>query len=484
MIYRNSEISNIDVKYQNFIPGGPPANFVIIPEYITVHLGNPDEEAENITVPYINYIKNVASSELYPTWPEEALRANIYAIVSFTLNKVVLEWYRSRGYDFDITNSTLLDQAYVKNRGIYDNISSITDEIFNHYVVKGEQVIPFSTKYCDGRISQCDGLSQWATVDLANSGYSAIDILKYFYGEDISIKTDTPIGGIGLTFPGKPLMLGDSSIIVLRDQLALNRISDNFPALPKIPVTSGYFDEYTETSVKEFQRIFNLPVTGIVDQATFYKIREIYVAVTELSELTAAGSIFEEIYGITIGTLLQGDIRPRATYLQYILYVLSLYYDSIPPIYLTGIFDEPTRLGVIEFQKIVGLPATGIVDTETWDKLYEAIRGVFTALPTEEVYLPYFRYPSIEFVKGMGLERPGVSFIQQMLSYISLTIPSIPPVPENGIFGEETEKAVIAFQNLFGLEPTGTVNEATWNELSRVYREQRYAGIIAPQDTV
>jgi peptidoglycan hydrolase-like protein with peptidoglycan-binding domain len=479
MIYYHFEIKNKDIRKNNFIPGGPPTYFVTIPEYITVHLGNPDDEAENVTIPYIDYIKNVASSELYPTWPENALRANIYAIQSFTLNRVVLEWYRSRGYNFDITNSTLYDHAYVQNRGIYDNIATITDEIFNQYIVKDDQVIPLSAKYCDGRVSKCDGLYQWGTVDLANNGYTPMDILKYYYGDNISV-TEAPVGGIGLTYPGEPLKLGDSSLVVLRDQLALNRISDNFPAIPKIPSVSGYFDESTESAVKAFQKVFELPVTGIIDMPTFYKIRQIYVAVTKLSELSTSGSIFEEIYGITLGTLLKGDIRPRATYLQYILNVLSLYYNNIQPISITGIFDEQTRMGLIEFQKIMGLPATGILDSETWNMLYESIRGIFNTLPPQEIYLPLFRYPSIEFKKGMGLERPGVSFIQQMLSYISLTIPEIPLVPENGLFDEETEKAVIAFQTKFGLEPTGTVNEETWNELARIYREQRYGNLITP----
>lgn len=484
MFFANTVNNTQNNNEQITIPGGTPAYFVTIPEYITVHLGNPDEEAENVTVPFIDYIKNVASSELYPTWPENALRANIHAIISVALNRVVLEWYKSRGYNFDITNSTQYDQAYVQNRGVYDNINKITDEIFNQYVVRDGQVLPLFTTFCDGRISQCDGLYQWGSVDLANLGYYPMDILKYYYGDDISIKTNAPVGGVGLSYPGEPLKLGDSSLVVLRQQLGLNRISANFPAIPKISPVSGYFDESTEKAVKAFQNIFNLPVTGIIDQATFYKIRQIYVAVTKLSELTATGSIYEEIYEITKRILIQDDIRPSITYLQYILDVLSLYYNNIPHIFYTGIFDEQTRQGVIEFQKIMGLPATGIVDMDTLNKLYDSIRSIFNSLPPEEIYLPYLRYPGIEFRKGFGLERPSVSIIQQMLSYISLVIPSIPPVPENGIFDEETEKAVIAFQTMFGLEPTGTVNETTWNELVRVYREQRYSGISIPQDTI
>jgi len=476
-------ISSVNNPNQNqglVVPGGPPTYFVTIPEYITVHLGNPDEDAENVTVPFIDYIKNVASSELYPTWPEDALRANIHAIVSVALNRYVLEWYRSRGYDFDITNSTQFDQAYVQNRGIFDNISQITDEIFNQYVTRDGQVIPLYTTFCDGRISQCNGLYQWGTVDLANRGYSPLDILKYYYGTNISIVENTPVGGTGLTYPGEPLKPGDSSILVLRQQLGLNRISDNFPAIPKIVPADGYYGESTEAAVRQFQRTFNLPVTGIIDQATFYKIRQIYVAVTKLSELTATGSIYEQINEIAKNVLLQGDIRPSVGILQYFLDVLSLYYGNIPTIAYTGIFDEQTRQGVIEFQKAMGLPPTGVVDSETWTRLYDAVRGIFNTLPPENVYLPNLGFPGTEYHIGAGLEQPGVFIIQQMLDYISLVIPAIPPTPENGIFDEQTERAVIAFQTMFGLPPTGIVDEATWNELVRVYREQRYGGGMQP----
>lgn len=418
--------SNHNVNKLDTIPGGPPTYFVTIPEYITVHLGNPNDEAENVRVPFIDYVKNVASSELYPTWPENALRANIHAIVSVALNRINLEWYRSKGYDFDITNSTQYDQAFVYNRGIFDNISELVNEIFDQYVVREGQVIPLFTTFCDGRVSQCSGLHQWGSVDLANEGYSPLDILKYYYGDDITIVTNAPVGGVGLTYPGEPMKLGDSSIIILRQQLGLNRISENFPAIPKIEPTDGYYGPSTEAAVMAFQRIFNLPVTGIIDHATFYTIRRIYIAVSKLSELSATGSIYEQIYDITRETLLKGDIRPRIEFLQYFLDILSVFYNNIPDIAYTGIFDEQTRLAVIEFQKMKGLSPTGIVDTETWNQLYDTILGIFMTLPPERVYLPSLRFPGIEFQKGMGLERPGVFIIQEMLSYISLIIPTIP----------------------------------------------------------
>ena len=469
---------------QIIIPGGPPVYFVTIPEYITVHLGQPNEEAENVTVPFIDYIKNVASSELYPTWPENALRANIHAIVSVALNRIVLEWYKSRGYEFDITNSTQYDQAFVTNRGIFDNISRITDEIINQYVIRNGQVLPLYTTFCDGRTTKCNGLYQWGSIDLANEGYSPIEILRYYFGDNISIVKDVPTSGIGLSYPGEPLKPGDSSLVILRQQLGLNRISRNFQAIPEIVPADGYYNSSTEAAVRAFQSIFNLPVTGIIDKATFYKIRQIYVAVSKLAELTVAESIYEDIYEITKGTLLQGDIRPRVEILQYFLDVLSLYYSNITPVAYTGIFDEQTRMAVIEFQKAMELPATGIVDEATWNKLFNSIVGIFNTLPPERVYLPMLRYPGINYVKGYGLEQPGVFIIQEMLSYISLVIPTIPLVNENGIFDDQTEKAVMAFQTMFNLNPTGIVDEATWNELVRVYRQQRYSGVSVPQGII
>jgi peptidoglycan hydrolase-like protein with peptidoglycan-binding domain len=459
---------------QTIIPGGPSKIFTYLPENITVHLGQPDEDSENVTIPFIDYIKNVASNELYPTWSENALRANIHAIVSVALNRAVLQWYRIKGYDFDITNSTQYDQAYVHNSGIFDNISNITNEIFNQYIVKRNDIIPFYAEFCDGKISQCNGMYQWGAVYLADEGYDAIEILKYYYGDDISIVKDAPVGLSGLSFIGEPMKLGDSRILVLMMQLALNRIYKSFPAVPKITPIDGYFGQSTESAVKEFQKIFGLPVTGIIDQETFYKIRYIYLAVAKTSELTAEQTQLANIIELTKNSLLQGDKRPQVTLLQFFLNILSLYYNTIPGVTITGIFDPETRTSVIEFQKTMGLPVTGIVNPENWDIIYKIILTIFETLPVETVYLPYIPYADREYIKGFGIEQPGVFAIQVMLASISLFMPSIPLVNVNGMFDEETERAVIAFQNLYGIEPTGTVNETTWNELMRVYQQQSF----------
>jgi peptidoglycan hydrolase-like protein with peptidoglycan-binding domain len=432
-------------------------------------------------VPFIDYIKNVASSELYPTWPENAIRANVHAIVSIALNRVLLQWYRSRGYPFDITNSTQYDQAYVQGRGIFSNISSIVDETFNQYVVKKGQVLPLFTEFCDGRISQCSGMYQWGTVDLANQGYSPEEILKYYYGDDIEIIKNAPVGGVsGLAYSGEPIKPGDSSIFVLRHQLGLNRIARNYPAIPLIDPVDGYYGESTENAVKAFQQIFNLPVTGIIDQATFYKLRYVYIAVSKVSELTTGGSVYEEVLQRTQNVLLQGDIRPRVTILQFFLTVLSSYYSTIPEVQITRTFDPQTRLGVIEFQKTMGLPVTGIVDQKTWDTMYNTILGIINTLPAENVFLPYVRAHGVDYKLGMGTEYPGVLFIQEMLAFISQSEPKVPHINVNGIFDEATEIAVKAFQSAFGLEPTGIVDDKTWNLLTSIYRQKRYGSGTVP----
>ena len=235
----------------------------VIPETIVVHLGAPDQAAENVTVPFIDYIKNVASSEVYPTWPEEAVRANILAQISFALNRIYTEHYPSRGFDFDITNSTQYDQKYIHNRDIFENISRIVDDVFNDYLVRQGNVQPLFASYCDGINTKCEGLSQWGTVDLAEEGLLPYEILQHYYGDDINIVFNAPVQGIERSYPGIPLRLGSAGEDVRIIQRQLNRIADNYPAIPKVLV-DGFFGVETQQAVKTFQQIFNLDADGIV----------------------------------------------------------------------------------------------------------------------------------------------------------------------------------------------------------------------------
>ena len=259
------------------------ASLPIIPETVTVHLGAPsDSTASNVTVSFPDYIKNVASSEIYPTWPESAIRANIYAQISFALNRIYTEYYRVRGYSFDITNSTAIDQSFVYGRDIFENISQIVDDIFNSYIQRQGNIEPLFAQYCDGVEVQCNGLSQWGTVTLAEQGLLPYQILQYYYGDNINIVTNVPVEGISGSAPLVPLRYGFSGPDVQRIQVRLNRISNNYPAIPKIYPVDGVFGRETENAVIEFQRIFNLATDGIVGNDTWYKIEYIYNSVKRL----------------------------------------------------------------------------------------------------------------------------------------------------------------------------------------------------------
>ena len=257
----------------------------VVPEFIVVHLGAPDDtSAKNVQVKYRDYIKTVASSEIYSTWPVETIQANVYAIISFTLNRVYTEWYRGKGFDFTVTNTTALDQAFTYGRNIFEDISVVVDDIFKTYITKENIVQPLLTQYCDGKRVQCTGLSQWGSKDLGESGVDALNILKSFYGADIFLESAEKVEGIPVSFEGTNLKLGSTGSSVETIQNQLNRISVNYPAIQKVKVSSE-FDAATEAAVKEFQKIFHLPQTGIVDFATWYAISNIFVSVTKMAEL-------------------------------------------------------------------------------------------------------------------------------------------------------------------------------------------------------
>lgn len=346
-------------------------NPVIIPSTITVHLGRPDEAAENVTVPFTEYIKNVASNEIYPTWPENAIIANILAQISFALNKVYTEYYRSRGYDFDITNNTVIDQAFVPDSETFDNISRIVDRIFNNYIVRSGSIVPLYAQFCDGVNTQCSGLSQWGTVTLAEQGMSPIDILKYYYGNDIEIVYNAPVGENTPSYLGIPLRRGSYGDDVLIIKRELNRIRQNYPAIPYIAsVNSGIFDLDTEAAVRSFQQIFNLNVDGIVGKATWYKIKQVYAAVKQLSELTSEGLTISEVERRYVRDLRLGDSGVDVKALQYYLAFLGYFMAELPPIPITGTFDQATQDAVYAFQSAYGLPVTGVVDFNTFLRIF------------------------------------------------------------------------------------------------------------------
>ena len=364
-----------------------PVVFPYIPEQITVHLGEPDEPASNVTVSFTQYVKNVASSEVYPTWDESALRANILAIISFALNRVYTEYYRSRGYDFDITNSTATDQSFVPGRSYFENISRLVDSLFDTYIRRQGFIEPLAAKFCNGTTVTCDGLSQWGSEELARQGYDSVAILRYYYGDDIELVSNAPIRGITESYPGTPLRLGSTGPFVTVVQTALNRISQNYPAIPKINPVDGIFGQQTESAVRQFQQIFSLTADGIVGPATWYQINRIYVAVLRLAELQSQGQQ-EFFIGNYPNDLSLGDTGDYVNRLQYMLSVLTQFIPSIPPVSQTGTFDIATRDAVRAFQRYEGLPVTGAVSAQTWDAIYEQFSQVEADVFGEEVLFP------------------------------------------------------------------------------------------------
>lgn len=442
-----------------------------IPETITVHLGRPGDNAENVTVSFPDYVKNVASSEIFPTWPDSSLRANIYAIITFALNRVYTEWYRSKGYSFDITNSTQYDQKFIYGREIFENISEIVDEIFNDYVVRQGSVEPLFTQFCNGTTVVCDGLSQWGTVDLAQKGYTPYEILQYYYGDDINIVRNAPIARIEESYPGIELKNGLMSNEVRDIQIRLNRISRNYPAIPKISETDGVFDDATEAAVKKFQEIFNLPQTGEVDKATWYKIIYIYTSIKRLAELNSEGLSLEDVQKRYNEELSIGMQNGNVRILQYFLAVIGAYYSAVQPVDITGYFGEQTEASVRSFQQVYGLPQTGIVDRQTWLDIYRAYEGIVRSIPIDDgsdIILFQGR------VLREGMRGEDVRLLQEYLSYINKTYPNIPAVENTGYFGPVTRSSVLAFQNQFGLPANGLAGAATWNEIAGVYSDLRY----------
>ena len=442
---------------------------VFVPELITVHLGPPDSDAPNVTVPFPDYIKNVASSELFPTWPENALRANIYAIVTFALNRLYTEWYKTRGYDFDITSSTQYDMAFIEGRDIFENISQLTDELFNSYITRDEYIEPIFSSFCDGRQVTCEGLSQWGSVDKARQGQYPYDILTDYFGNDINIAT-APVETGTPSWNGIELEEGSSGNEVLTIQTQLNRISRNYPAIPKIPVLNGVYGKETADAVREFQRIINMPQTGTVNESDWYRIAYIYISVKRLAELDSEGLTLAEVTRRYPGELSIGASGEGVITLQYMLAVVGAYYESVQPLMLTGSYDEQTAESLRSFQQTYGLPQTGVLDRTTWNDLMRAYLAIAESIPIEASDLVL--YPGKALSEGARGEY--VRELQEYLSYINMSYSDIPAVSATGYFGPLTRASVIAFQKRFGLTQNGIVNAQTWNEIVREYSELKY----------
>lgn len=449
----------------------------IIPENIVIHLGSPNSDAMNVTESFQDYIKNVASSEIYPTWPEEALRANIIAQISVALNRVYTEYYRSRGLDFDITNSPAYDQTYVYQRDIYENISQIVDEIFDSYIRREGFVEPLFAQFCDGIEVVCDGLKQWDSVELAEQGLDYYEILKRFYGDNIELITNVPVENITESVPPVNIVEGDTGSEVQLIQRKLNRISANFPGIPKIYPADGFFGESTLNAVKKFQEVFDLTPDGIIGRATWYKIQLVYNGVKKLSDINSEGLRIDELETVFGENLQEGDSSSGVLTLQYYLAYISLFVPTVLETAYDGTFGPSTRESVFSFQKTYGLEPTGIVDRLTWDNIENVYYGILRTVPyrfEEGAVLPF---PGR--VLRVGIEGNDVEALQEYLNLISDTYTSIPKVTVDGVYGAGTERAVAEFMRLFDLPGTpGRVTVQVWNAITNIYDDLYSSGTV------
>ena len=438
---------------------------VIIPKNITVHLGKPAASARNVTVSFRRYIANVASSEVYPTWPESALRANIHCQISLALNRIYTEWYPSRGYSFNITNSTSYDQYYVHGRTVFDVMVRLTDDIFNTYLRKTGTVNPYYSEYCDGKSVTCPGLKQWGTVTLAKQGKTPLQILKYYYGSDIEIVRTNNIQAIPQSYPGSPLRQGDSGTAVFTLQRQLNRIAKDYPFFGKLTV-DGVFGPRMVSTVKTFQRQFNLTADGVVGRQTWYKISYIYVSVKDLAELTSegetsSGTLSDGSWG---GTALRtGSTGSAVEQVQFWLNTLAQYESAIPSLAVDGRYGVATASAVRAFQRRYGLTVDGVVGRETWNAIYNEFRSIQSDNGTPNAY------PGTALREGASGQ--NVRLVQFWLKIAHTVYSRLNDLTVDGKFGAATTAAVKRFQTYFGLTSDGVVGRTTWNKLYEVYND-------------
>ena len=398
-------------------------------------------------------------------WPEQALRANIHCQISLALNRIYTEWYPSKGYTFNITNSTSYDQYYVHGRTVFDVMVRLTDDIFNTYIRKTGTVNPYYAEYCDGKSVTCPGLKQWGTVTLANQGRNALSILKYYYGNNIEIVRTNNIQSIPQSYPGSPLRQGDSGTAVFTLQRQLNRITKDYPFLGKLTV-DGVFGSRMAATVRAFQKQFNLTADGVVGRQTWYKISYIYVSVKDLAELTSEGETSNGTLsdGTWGGTVLRtGSTGSAVEQLQFWLNTLAQYDSAIPSVKVDGVFGTATANAVRAFQRKYGLTVDGIVGQTTWKELYDEFLSIQSDNGTPNAY------PGTALREGSSGQ--NVRLVQFWLKIARTVYTSLANVTVDGKFGAGTAAAVQRFQRYFGLTADGVVGRITWNKLYEVYND-------------
>ena len=421
-----------------------------VPSFITVHLGAPSSAAENVTVSFQDYVKNVVSSEVYPTWNEDALRANILAITSFALNRVYTEFYRIRGYPFDITSSTAYDQQFYKGRSFFSNVSRLVDSLFDDYIRRIGFIEPLAAKFCNGTTVTCEGLSQWGSQNLAAQGFGWLQILRNYYGRNIEIVPNAPQADYSESYPGSALRVGSRGRSVALIQTALNRISQNFPAIPKISV-DGIFGPATEAAVRVFQQVFGLDNDGIVGRQTWYAVERVYGGVLRLSELRSEGLRYENLGWEFPEPLRVGDRGIRVSQLQYMLAVVAQFVQEVPSVSVDGIFGPNTRDAVAAFQRYEGFPVTGEADDRTWDALYDLYSGIDDRVLQNRAAFPQF-----------DTAATTVANARQRLQAL-------------GYSASNLQQAIRAFQRANGLAVTGRLSDDTASAITRQFQRLDYS---------
>ena len=396
-----------------------------------------------------------------PTWPEQALRANILAQISLALNRIWTEWYPSRGYSFNITGSPGVDQAYVSGRTVFAVMEKLTAELFNTYVRRSGDREPYYTEYCDGKTVTCPGMKQWGTVDRAKEGKNALQILRYYYGSRVELVTTNNIASIPSSYPGSPLRRGSTGTNVRIIQRQLSRIAKDYPFFGK-PTVNGIFDETTENVVKKFQKQFSLTANGVVGKSTWFKISYIYVSVKDLAELTSEGETADGTQstgGWPGTTLRRGSTGSNVEQVQFWLSDLAQFDSSLPAVTVDGSYGAATERAVKVFQQKQSLTADGVVGQTTWNALYAAWLEAQSDLGGTA-------WPGTALRRGStGME---VRLVQFWLRLAADNYSGLSHVTVDGSYGPATVRAVTAFQNRFSLAADGVTGRSTWNKLKEV----------------
>ncbi|MBE6643173.1 MAG: hypothetical protein E7615_05930 [Ruminococcaceae bacterium] len=438
-----------------------------VPAYVTVHLGSLDEMSENVNVSFPEYIKTVVSLAVSPDIPKDALYAITYAYISRALYRITQKKYRKMGYSFDITNDPSDDIYYEYNSAIFGNVNETVDLIFNEYLANGDEYTPFDAVICYSK-ERCRGLSVEGAIELAKAGKNYTEILEYYFGGSIRIEKNAEVFGLENEFLiGYPMYEGQRGGNVSGLQIALNRISANYPTIPFIENANGFYNNNTSESVKEFQRIFDLPISGSIEKNTYYKLLYVIDSIRRLNQLVVYETQFEGITPQLRAILKYGDVGNQVKLLQYYLLFVSSFDDRVPPPQVVGVYGEKTYQSVTAFQNIFGFEPNGIVTQEVFGVLQGVYKDLFSVLPPSAFSEKAVPYGGSMLV--LGSVGRDVRYLQQYLNKVADAYPIIQSVLVTGEFDRQTEDAVKNFQSLFEITPTGVVTSTTWNILAQVY---------------